>query len=128
MSSSNALASRHDAAPHKSAARADFPIAPPSVANDITAKPPLFSRVELLVIGIGKRDRSTLVEPGTLLARIQRLVFGIEHPAPFADARLEALRSLVVSLRQRRRANAAIAIALAAGVSVQQIAHLEQSR
>ena len=90
--------------------------------------PPLFSSVELLVIGIGKRDRATFVKRGSRLAYLQRLLFGIEAPKPFADARLEALRSLAVALRRHERPEVELAAAAAAGVTPQQIEHLRSSR
>lgn len=98
--------------------------APPKLALVQSVPGPLFSPLELMVIGIGKRDRATVVKRGSRLARLQRLLFGIELPTPFADARLEALRSLVIALRRREHPDAEIAAALAAGVTPQQIEHL----
>lgn len=102
---------------------------PPKLALvETVPAPPLFSLIELLVIGIGKRDRPTLVKRGSRLARVQRLLFGIEVPTPFGDARLEALRSLVVALRRREHPGAELAAALAAGITPRQIEHLRSSR
>lgn len=128
MSASSALAVPYDVVPHASAGRRGTHVGVHSTVVEATAAPPLFSPIELLVIGIGRGDRSTSVKQGSGVARLQRLLFGIEHPTPFADARLEALRSLVISLRRHDRSQAAIAIALAAGVTEQQIAHLGSSR
>lgn len=100
------------------------PEAAPKLALVQTVPDPLFSPLELMVIGIGKRDRATLVRRGSRLARLQRLLFGIEPPTPFADARLEALRLLTVALRRRESPDAEIAAALAAGVTPQQIEQL----
>jgi len=102
---------------------------------------PLFSPLELLVIGIGRRDPPALLDPSSRWARLRRWMFGIETPNPFADPRLEALRSLAGALRQRRRspdarianaqmadaqiAKAQIAKALAAGITPRQVEYLK---
>lgn len=92
---------------------------------------PLFSPLELLVIGIGRRDPAVLLDPSSRWARLRRWMFGIETPTPFADPRLEALRSLAGALRQRHRspdaqvADAQIANALAAGITPRQVEYLE---
>lgn len=98
--------------------------APPKLALVPSVPAPLFSPLELTVIGIGRRDPATRVKRGSRLARLQRLLFGIEPPTPFADARLEALRSLAVALRRRGSPDAEIAAALAAGVTPEQIEQL----
>lgn len=82
-----------------------------------------FSTVERLVIGIGERDPLSLVARGWL-ARLGRLLFGIEAPRPFADRRLEALRLLTIALRRGPVPAAALDDALAAGLTQQQIEHL----
>lgn len=97
--------------------------APPKLA---LVPAPLFSPLELTVIGIGRRDPATRVKRGSRLARLGRMLFGIEPPTPFADARLEALRSLAVALRRRGAPDAEIAAALAAGVTPRQIEHLRR--
>ena len=97
--------------------------APPRLA---LVPAPLFTPLELTVIGIGRRDPATRVRRGSRLARLQRLLFGIEPPTPFADARLEALRSLAVALRRRGSPDAEIAAVLAAGVTPQQVEHLRR--
>lgn len=85
-----------------------------------------FSALELLVIGIGEKDPPAVLTPGGRMARMLRLLFGIEAPAPFADARLEALRSLAGALRHRRRnPDAQIIAALAAGITMQQVERLK---
>lgn len=84
---------------------------------------PLFSPLELLVIGIGERDPLTMVTGGWL-ARLGRLLFGVEVPRPFADRRREALRSLTIALRRRPSPDEALASALGAGVTPRQIEHL----
>ena len=77
---------------------------------------PPFSPLELLVIGVGERDQLTLVT-NSWWAQARRLLFGVEAPRPFLDRRLEALRLLTLALRRRRSHDAALAAALAAGVS-----------
>lgn len=88
--------------------------------------PALFSPLELLVIGVGERDRQPLFKPGGRLARLRRLLFGIEDPTPFRDPRLESLRSLAGALRRRRRSpHAEVTAALANGVTPQQLIYLK---
>ena len=87
------------------------------------ADPPPFTRIELLVIGIGERDLPAL-SPNGPWARLRRALFGIETPQPFADARLEALRTLAGTLRRGRAPDGAIAAALAAGITHRQIDRL----
>lgn len=94
------------------------------VADEVT----FFSPLELLVISIGDRDPITSVRPGSRLAQLRQWLFGIEAPRPFADRRLEALRSLAIALRRRRGPDAEVAAALAAGLTSQQIAHLRLRR
>lgn len=85
----------------------------------------LFSALELLVVGIGEMDPPAVLRPGGRLARTLRLLFGIKAPAPFADVRLEALRSLAGALRHRRDTDAQIAAALGAGITLQQVEYLK---
>lgn len=97
--------------------------------SEAGAAPPTFSPLELLVIRIGERDPLTLV--AGILARLLQLLFGIEAPRPFADRRLEALRSLTIALRRRRSPHKVLEAAIAAGVNPDQIEHLrsrEQQR
>ena len=90
---------------------------------------PVFSPLDMSVIGIGKRDRLSFVKPGSRLAKLQRFLFGIEAPLPFADRRLEALRRLALASRRRGRSFAdEAALALQAGVTPAQIRHLRPSR
>lgn len=120
------------------------PVAAPSatpsksrVANDASppagataaggGESPLFTPLELLVIGIGERDPLVEFTSGRW-ARLRRTLFGIEVPRPFADPRLEALRMLAIALRRRRTPDALINAALAAGVTRAQIEHLRSSR
>lgn len=99
--------------------------APGLQVEDVESGARLFTPLELLVIGVGARDRATFVNPKSLLARLGRMLFGIEAPAPFADARLETLRSLAVASRRGRRTAArAIAAALTAGFTRAQIEQL----
>ena len=91
------------------------------------ADPAPFTRTELLVIGIGERDPVAGPANGRW-ARLRRALFGIEAPPPFADARLEALRVLAGRPREGRARDAAVAAALAAGISRPQIDHLRSSR
>lgn len=95
------------------------PIAPGKLA--LGRDSPLFSPLELLVIGIGERDRLILLRPGGRLAQLGRLLFGIEVPSPFAEPRLEALRSVANALRHGRKPGAAVAAALASGITRLQI-------
>lgn len=89
------------------------------------ASPLPFTPLELLVIEIGARDRATLVKSRSRLARLMRLLFGIEAPAPFADARLEALRVLANAGRHSgQRAERAITAARDAGFTADQIEQL----
>jgi len=86
----------------------------------------LFSKLELLVIGIGDRDPPARLAPDGRLARLRRLLFGIAAPAPFANPRLEALRSLASALRHRRRdPDVKVVAALAAGITPEQIENLK---
>lgn len=103
--------------------RVDFGIEPPEPGMD-----PPFTRLELLVIGIGRRDPLTMPETAGRFARLRRWLFGIEAPRPFADPRLEALRVLAVALRRRGSPAAAIAAARAADISPQQIAFIQALR
>lgn len=95
------------------------PIAPVELV--IGRDTPLFTRLEVLVIGIGERDRPALTRPAGRLAQLGRLLFGIEAPSPFADPRLEALRSVANALRHGRRPGAAVVAALASGITQPQI-------
>ncbi len=96
-----------------------------SRVGDAAASALLFTPLELLVIGVGARDRAARAHRESRLARLGRLLFGIEAPTPFADARLEALRSLAfASKRGGRRAERAIAAARAAGITHAQIEQL----
>lgn len=91
--------------------------------TDTAAAP--FSALELRVIGIGERDPVVWFNPGGRLARLRRLLFGIEAPTPFADRRLEALRLLAGALRGDRRSDSRIADALEAGITPRQIDYLK---
>lgn len=84
-----------------------------------------FSALELRVIGIGEKDPGVWLKPGSRLARLRRLLFGIEAPTPFADRRLEALRLLAGALRGHRRSDLRIAAALEAGITPRQIDYLK---
>lgn len=100
---------------------------PPAVAAKTSR--PIFSPLELLVIGIGASDRRTFIKPESRLGRLQQLLFGIEAPLPFADQRLEALRRLALALRRHgRSSDAEAALALQAGVTSEQIQHLRSGR
>lgn len=106
----------------------DRAAAPPALQDGVAglmpvADPP-FTPLELLVIGIGRRDSLMLPETKSRLSRMWRWMFGIEAPRPFADPRLEALRTLAVALRRQRDPGAAIAAARAAAITPQQIAHI----
>lgn len=103
----------------------DAPEGAPVKLSIPVADASVFSPLELIVIGIGDRDPITSVKWGSRLARLRQWLFGIEAPRPFADRRLEALRSLAIALRRRRRSpDAEVAAALAAGVTHGQIEHL----
>ena len=81
-----------------------------------------FSDLERLAIGLGIHD--PLPGPGAhrRVVRIASWLFGLRSPQPLADKRLEALRLLVLSLRQGPRdASRAIGEARAAGVPLVQI-------
>lgn len=95
------------------------PVAPVELA--VGRDTPLFSRLELLVIDIGQRDRPVSPRPAGRLAQLGRLLFGIEGPSPFADSRLEALRSVANALRHGRSPGVAVAAALASGITRRQI-------
>lgn len=110
------------------------PIPLPQAANDpdvpvlaeVDAASALFSPLEWAVIGIGRRDRAGWFAPDGLADRIQRLLFGIRTPRPFADRRLEALRRLALATtRPGQNAAAAIRAADEAGLTPAQIRHLQ---
>ena len=91
------------------------------VAPPLAQAAPSFTALELTAIEIGRRDRPALLRPGGRLARLARLLFGIEVPSPFADPRLEALRLLANALRHGRGVDVPIAAALASGITPEQI-------
>lgn len=98
-------------------AQSDFAVA--------DAEPAIFSSLEWSVIAIGRRDRAGWFEPDSFADRIQRLLFGIYAPRPFADRRLEALRRLAFAMTQpARNPDAEIAVAIEAGLTPAQIGHL----
>lgn len=102
----------------------DDALASIALAGSTHAESP-FSDLELRVIAIGERDPLRLVRPESRLGKLQKTLFGIEAPLPFADRRLEALRRLVVAGRRgARRFAFEAAFALEAGVTPQQIQHL----
>lgn len=79
-----------------------------------TTEKPRLSRIEWQAVSIGLQDAARcgcgdVTKPGSLrsrLSRLSRMLTGIEPPKPFADPRLEALRSFVcASQRHRRRAD-----------------------
>ncbi len=76
-----------------------------------------FTRLEIAAIQIGKRDPLPLRESARRVTRLGRLLFGPRLPNPLANARLEALRLVVIALRQPHRSPAdAIDTALAAAL------------
>lgn len=99
--------------------------APEPAAPAFERDAPLFSPLELMVIGIGERDRPTSLRPHGRPARLRRFLFGIEAPAPFADRRLEALRSLANALRHGRDLDGPLAAAKENGVAPRQIEMLK---
>lgn len=98
-------------------AQSDFAVA--------DAGPPIFSSLEWSVIAIGRREQPGWFEPDSFPDKIQRLLFGIQSPRPFADRRLEALRRLAFAMtRPGRNPDAEIAVAVEAGLTPEQIGHL----
>ncbi|WP_420140003.1 hypothetical protein [Sphingomonas sp.] len=81
-----------------------------------------FDALEQSAIAIGRRDRIAHRAPTGRFARLLRAIFGIAPSSRLANARLEALRSLVIALRQRGQRDAqVIADALDAGLTPTQI-------
>lgn len=100
----------------------------PASADD-RPRQAVFSALEETVIAIGSRDPLVLTTPGSRLGKLLRLLFGIEPPLPFADRRLEALRTLALAVRRSaRRFEAEATLALQAGVTPEQIHHLRSRR
>lgn len=104
------------------------PHTPVSMFAEADADRPVFTKVERLVVDIGRRDPLTRIAHGSPLAKWRQRSFGIEAALPFADRRLEALRSLALALRRRGRSpEAEIALALQAGITPRQIDHLRSA-
>ena len=83
---------------------------------------PVFSRLEAMVVHVGKKDPLPFFSTDGRMARMRRKLFGWRPPTPFADPRLEALRLVVIALRKRKRSpQVAIDAALQAGVTQLQI-------
>lgn len=77
-----------------------------------------FDPLEQAAIAIGSRDPIAHQAPGGRLARLFGAIFGRATAPPLANARLEALRRLVVALRQPGKGDAtAVADALEAGLA-----------
>lgn len=97
----------------------------PATALVVKAPEQPFDGLELAVIDIGRRDAGAHAGGKMRFVQWLQSVFGPVSSRPLASPRLEALRLLVIALRQQRRSpQKEIDDAMSAGVSRSQIDRL----
>lgn len=65
-------------------------------ARTRAGQPTTFTQREWSIVGLARQDALASIRPDTRLARIVRVIFGIERQNPLSDGRLEALRRIAV--------------------------------